>query len=66
MPDNARPDGGEEPGPKEPDAVANAADNDPGPIEFDVVMKGYVPPSADPMAGCDLHLGDADNVGDGQ
>jgi hypothetical protein len=66
MPDHAGPDSDQEPGPKEPEAVANAADNDPGPIEVDVVMKSYVPPSGDPMAGRDLHLGDVDNDRDGQ
>lgn len=58
MPDNTEPNGGQDPGPTGSTPVTDVADNDPGPIEFDIVMKSFLPPPADPMADRDLHLRD--------
>jgi hypothetical protein len=66
VPDDESICGDQDPGP-EIGPAADLAENDPGPIEVDAVMKNIVPPVHDPMADRDLHLGtavddDADNA----
>ena len=65
MPDDIGEGEGQDPGPIDTGPVDNVEVYDPGPIEIDVVMKNAVPIPLDPMAGRDLHLGDAGGQEDG-
>ena len=55
MPEETTSDSGQDPGPIETGPVENITVYDPGPIEVGAVM----PAGPDPMAGHDLHLGEA-------